>query len=309
MSIVHMTAVSRADFSRTTLPPRARLAAKAVMKVFADHANESNMSWPHVDTIALEAGCGPSTVSAATAACVEANLLRKRKTATGNKYVINMALLKQLEVPRKNRRNPDFPEFDDRDLHESPPEPETPGQDPFSEEPKTPPDQRFSDHPKTVTGSSEDGSPNTREPFSGDPMQNHQLPTNEPTPNRHGAASEPEPALFAVQGGRSDAGASKPKARRATRIPEDFAPTPDLLVWASQHAPGVNHDLETQKFKLYWESKSGQGATKLDWAKTWKNWMLTAYGRGGPPGQLRNASGWGPYYRNPEDQSGYHQPL
>jgi hypothetical protein len=29
-----------------------------------------------------------------------------------------------------------------------------------------------------------------------------------------------------------------------------------------------------EKFRNYWHAKSGSGATKLDWAATWRNWIL-----------------------------------
>ena len=68
--------------------------------------------------------------------------------------------------------------------------------------------------------------------------------------------------------------------KRGTRIPEDFNTkkwiTQDLAAWARTRAPHVDHRLETEKFVNYWEAKAGKDATKLDWVKTWQNWMLTA---------------------------------
>lgn len=90
------------------------------------------------------------------------------------------------------------------------------------------------------------------------------------------------------------AGAEAPPARkRATRIPEDFAPSPEMLAWARQECPGVDLKRETEKFVNYWTAKSGSGAAKLDWAATWRNWMIKAFedgssGRG--PGDRRQAA-------------------
>lgn len=71
---------------------------------------------------------------------------------------------------------------------------------------------------------------------------------------------------------------SAPKApkRRGTRIPDDFAVTPAMVTWAREKTPNVDGRRETEKFVNYWQAKSGAGATKLDWAATWRNWMLTA---------------------------------
>ena len=62
---------------------------------------------------------------------------------------------------------------------------------------------------------------------------------------------------------------------RATRIPNDFTVTPDMVAWARQHTPLVGQ-VETDKFIDYWQAKSGKDATKRDWVATWRNWMRRA---------------------------------
>ena len=78
-----------------------------------------------------------------------------------------------------------------------------------------------------------------------------------------------------------DGSSSRPRsktntARRGTRISDEFTVTAEMVAWARDRTPHVDGRLETEKFINYWSSKSGSGATKLDWVKTWKNWMLTA---------------------------------
>ncbi|POH58289.1 hypothetical protein [Arthrobacter glacialis] len=68
--------------------------------------------------------------------------------------------------------------------------------------------------------------------------------------------------------------------KRGTRIPEDFHVTSEMAQWASANAPNVDINLETMKFKNHWESKAGKDATKIDWIKTWRNWILSPYSRG-----------------------------
>jgi hypothetical protein len=68
--------------------------------------------------------------------------------------------------------------------------------------------------------------------------------------------------------------------KRATRIPDDFTVTPDMADWARQHVPhligaGLG-SRETDKFRNYWQAKSGRDATKHDWVATWRNWLLKA---------------------------------
>lgn len=64
--------------------------------------------------------------------------------------------------------------------------------------------------------------------------------------------------------------------RRGTRIPDDFAVTPEMVAWARERVPDVNGRHETEKFINHWRAKSGKDATKVDWVLTWKNWMLRA---------------------------------
>lgn len=74
--------------------------------------------------------------------------------------------------------------------------------------------------------------------------------------------------------------------KRATRIPDDFAITSEMVAWAREHVPGLIDaglgNRETDKFVNYWHAKSGKDATKIDWPATWRNWMLTAAERAGP---------------------------
>lgn len=64
--------------------------------------------------------------------------------------------------------------------------------------------------------------------------------------------------------------------RRGTRLPDDFAVTPEMVEWARIEVPDVDGRYETAKFVDYWRGKSGQAATKKDWAATWRNWMRKA---------------------------------
>ena len=75
--------------------------------------------------------------------------------------------------------------------------------------------------------------------------------------------------------------------KRGARLPDDFAVTPEMVEWARERVPNVDGRLETEKFVNHWRSKTGKDATKLDWAATWRNWMLNARAnpRASPNGQ------------------------
>lgn len=87
-------------------------------------------------------------------------------------------------------------------------------------------------------------------------------------------------------------------AKRGTRIPDDFAVTREMVTWARERCPHVDGRLETEKFINYWQAKAGREACKLDWVKTWQNWMLTAASH--TPG--RNGSGGTPAGTNPRNE-------
>lgn len=73
------------------------------------------------------------------------------------------------------------------------------------------------------------------------------------------------------------ADAPKPKTKRATTLPADFALTDQMRKFASDRDFTPDDiDLEFQKFVAYWQ---GEGRTKKDWPATWRSWILNAVDR------------------------------
>ena len=70
------------------------------------------------------------------------------------------------------------------------------------------------------------------------------------------------------------------RSPRASRIPDDFQVTPEMIAWARENTPSVGRR-ETEDFIDYWHSASGANARKLDWVATWRNWMRKAEVRSG----------------------------
>lgn len=67
---------------------------------------------------------------------------------------------------------------------------------------------------------------------------------------------------------------------RATRIPDDFAVTPEMADWARVKVPrliaaGRGKD-ETDQFIDHWHQSSSPNARKLDWPAAWRVWMRRA---------------------------------
>lgn len=77
----------------------------------------------------------------------------------------------------------------------------------------------------------------------------------------------------------------KKSSDRGTRWP-DGGIVPEDWVQAGREArqragmPSINFGTQADMFSNYWSAKSGAGATKLDWRKTWINWCLNAKGDG-----------------------------
>lgn len=78
--------------------------------------------------------------------------------------------------------------------------------------------------------------------------------------------------------------AAPPKSR-GSRWPADAVVSEDWIAEGEAYRDTANLqaiDLRTEalKFANYWASKSGGGATKIDWKRTWLNWCMTAKGTG-----------------------------
>lgn len=69
---------------------------------------------------------------------------------------------------------------------------------------------------------------------------------------------------------RSD---DRPTPKRGTRLPDDFTVTSEMRDWATAETPLVNIPDATNRFIDYWGAIPGQRGTKLDWTKTWRNWL------------------------------------
>ena len=67
-------------------------------------------------------------------------------------------------------------------------------------------------------------------------------------------------------------------SKKGTRLDADFELPDEWKVWARDQTiwPDIVILREFEKFRDYWIAKSGSGATKLDWAATWRNWVRTA---------------------------------
>lgn len=61
---------------------------------------------------------------------------------------------------------------------------------------------------------------------------------------------------------------------RGSRLPDDWALTPDLIDYASQHGYSA-HEAEfiSHRFENHWRAATGRAARKTDWRRTFQNWV------------------------------------
>jgi uncharacterized protein YdaU (DUF1376 family) len=83
-------------------------------------------------------------------------------------------------------------------------------------------------------------------------------PTGKPTNNHKPITNNQEPLV---------------KAKRATRMTEDFELPVEWVNWVADNRPEVNARQTFEQFKDYWIAKAGADAAKLDWFSTWRNWV------------------------------------
>lgn len=60
-------------------------------------------------------------------------------------------------------------------------------------------------------------------------------------------------------------------AKKASRIPDDFAVTAEMIQWARENTPNVGR-AETELFIDYWKQAT-RNAEKRDWKSAWQVWM------------------------------------
>ncbi len=67
-------------------------------------------------------------------------------------------------------------------------------------------------------------------------------------------------------------------AERGTRLSESWVPTDKDIAYAeSLGMTSAEIEAEARKFFNYWTSLPGQKATKLNWHRTWQNWVSKDY--------------------------------
>lgn len=68
------------------------------------------------------------------------------------------------------------------------------------------------------------------------------------------------------------------RARRGSRISEDWTPSKESVAKVREDCPNVDPQKEHPVFIDYWIAQPGQKGIKTDWDATWRNWMRRKQG-------------------------------
>lgn len=66
------------------------------------------------------------------------------------------------------------------------------------------------------------------------------------------------------------------RATRATPAPDIFPVSAEMRDWATTNAPGVDVDLQTQRFL---DRNRAEGKSYKDWPAAWRNWITSPYAK------------------------------
>jgi hypothetical protein len=93
-------------------------------------------------------------------------------------------------------------------------------------------------------------------------------------PNEY-ISNPPPPSETKVSSG---VGTTAEKSKRGTRLPDDFLVPDDWIDWAVAKRKWSRADAidEAERFCRYWQAKAGRDGVKLDWCKTWQNWVANS---------------------------------
>ena len=106
-----------------------------------------------------------------------------------------------------------------------------------------------------------------RQNVTGTPANEHGGPRQMVMVTPANCSPDPLGTQGSKKGRKQDTGA------RASRLAMNWTPTPGCIAFAE--GKGLDPDAVADEFRDYWHARAGQGACKLDWEATWRNWCRT----------------------------------
>lgn len=120
--------------------------------------------------------------------------------------------------------------------------------------------------------------------------------SDETPPNVSVPVSVPPTTATATATGYSSEERTNAPRKRGCRLPDNWLPDPNVREQMAAEFPNVDLKHAHAKFVDYWQSKAGKDAAKLDWNRTWRNWIRSEAERtpGGKPHTNGNTAPAGP---------------
>lgn len=97
-------------------------------------------------------------------------------------------------------------------------------------------------------------------------------------------ASASNPELTGREEGKGKEGKESRTRRVASRLPDDWEPSAELVEWFRSKRPDLNLAATVEAFKDYWHSRHDPKAHRVDWALSFKSWARNERARPPPPG-------------------------
>ena len=103
-----------------------------------------------------------------------------------------------------------------------------------------------------------------------------EIPPTPPKEKHPTLLSSSSEFLFEVEDCGLRAPARARRNDRASRLPDDWAPTDGDLAFAATVLPEPQISIERDKFRDHWRARAGPTSVKRDWNATWRNWCRKA---------------------------------
>lgn len=121
--------------------------------------------------------------------------------------------------------------------------------------------------------------PDASPPGTGAPVQSSDAPPR--VPHASARVNDASARVPHAQGGREGKGRERntppsggvARARRASRLPDDWTLPDDWRCWAQSERPDLDPDRTADRFADHWRAAAGQRGVKADWLATWRNWV------------------------------------
>lgn len=124
---------------------------------------------------------------------------------------------------------------------------------------------------KNKANGAKGGRPKREKEPDGNPMGYESQPIGNPKPLT--INQQPDKEKYVKRKAAKPAASDDATAKRGCRLPKDWTLSNELQVWTEGEHPSINLRGVFERFCDYWDSKPGKDGVKLDWDKTWRNWV------------------------------------